>query len=48
MKCPYNEFKDCYEKECHFFYRSWVIIDYETGKRGFVPRCSRADKEKKK
>lgn len=43
MVCPYNEFKECFKKECPFYFRSGVT-DYE-GKP--YEYCSRAEREKR-
>ncbi len=45
LKCPYNDFKDCFEFQCPFYYKQWQIIDHATGKRGLVSHCKRAEKE---
>lgn len=45
IKCPYNDFKDCFEFHCPFYYRQWQIVDHATGKRGLVSHCKRAEKE---
>ena len=45
FKCPYNEFKDCFEFQCPFFYKRYEIVDHGTGSRDMVPHCKRAEKE---
>ena len=40
MKCPYNEFKDCFKEECPFYYKA--------GYNNFADEyCRRAETEMK-
>lgn len=44
MICPYNEFKECFKKECPFYHKITSIVN---GHYVEYEYCERAEKEKR-
>ena len=45
MKCPYNEFNECFGVQCPFYYEQLQTVDYTTGEKKYVSHCKRAEKD---